>query len=63
MLVKTTRIGCPYCGETIELVIDCSVELQEYIEDCFVCCKPISLTVEVQDSGEIHVNARHENDV
>ena len=27
-------IGCPYCGETIEILIDSSDAQQQYIEDC-----------------------------
>ena len=54
---------CPYCGENIELVVDCSVESQRYIEDCFVCCRPISLSVYITGDGEIRVAARGENDV
>ena len=37
------RIACPYCGEPIEVLVDPSVEDQEYIEDCSVCCRPIIL--------------------
>ncbi|HSC47655.1 MAG TPA: CPXCG motif-containing cysteine-rich protein, partial [Gammaproteobacteria bacterium] len=37
------EIQCPYCGETIEIVVDCSIENQRYIEDCQVCCRPIDL--------------------
>lgn len=31
---------CPYCGESIELLIDASGGDEEYIEDCEVCCRP-----------------------
>ena len=55
------HIDCPYCGERIELVIDLSVEHQEYIEDCFVCCRPINLITTVAD-GEVSVIVRHENE-
>lgn len=51
--VKTA--DCPYCGETIELVIDDSVLQQSYIEDCFVCCRPINVDVEVDVDGDIQV--------
>lgn len=44
---------CPYCGETIELLIDDSEAEQDYIEDCEVCCQPISVQVRVNDDGEI----------
>ncbi|TPV35616.1 CPXCG motif-containing cysteine-rich protein [Paucihalobacter ruber] len=44
--------SCPYCWETISMLIDISVEEQQYIEDCEVCCNPIQLTVSVFE-GEI----------
>ena len=55
-------IDCPYCGERIEIVIDGSVDTQEYIEDCHVCCKPITITVEIANNESVTVNARGEND-
>jgi hypothetical protein len=39
--------SCPYCWETISMLIDTSVEEQQYIEDCEVCCNPIQLTISV----------------
>lgn len=44
--------NCPYCWETISMLIDISVEEQQYIEDCEVCCNPIQLNVSVFE-GEI----------
>jgi hypothetical protein len=58
---ELARISCPYCGEAIEVVIDMSVESQEYVEDCSVCCRPITLIASITD-GEAEVIARHEND-
>lgn len=55
------RIDCPYCGETIEIVVDTSVSQQEYIEDCQVCCRPITLRIETQDAS-ILVQALDENE-
>jgi hypothetical protein len=40
---------CPYCWETISMVLDCSVETQDYIEDCEVCCNPIHISYEIAD--------------
>lgn len=61
--INTTAINCPCCGAQIELVIDCSVPFQEYIEDCEVCCRPIVLMVSVGDDESISVDARDENEV
>lgn len=32
---------CPYCWQQISMVIDPYLEDEEYIEDCYVCCRPI----------------------
>jgi hypothetical protein len=53
---------CPYCGETISLLVDGSVEQQQYIEDCEVCCRPIHIHVNVSEDGEYAVEVRTEND-
>ena len=55
-------ISCPYCGETISIVVDGSIEEQQYIEDCQVCCRPIVIVLNVSSQGDFHVEARHEND-
>lgn len=34
---------CPYCWETISMILDSSEEESEYIEDCEVCCRPIEI--------------------
>jgi transcription elongation factor Elf1 len=34
---------CPYCGETVSILLDLSVNGQVYIEDCEVCCRPIEI--------------------
>ncbi|CAM3752499.1 MULTISPECIES: CPXCG motif-containing cysteine-rich protein [Pseudoalteromonas] len=38
-------IACPYCGESIDVLLDPSDVDQQYIEDCQVCCKPINFLV------------------
>jgi hypothetical protein len=42
---------CPYCGEIIELLVDCSVRRQSYTEDCSVCCRPITVDVTIDQEG------------
>lgn len=48
------QANCPYCGEEITLLVDCSVEEQVYTEDCSVCCKPMLVHVEAVE-GELTV--------
>jgi len=55
-------IGCPYCGETISILIDDSLSEQSYIEDCQVCCRPIDLNVRIDPDGDAIVVARDENE-
>jgi hypothetical protein len=56
-----STIGCPYCGELITILVDRSIETQQYIEDCQVCCRPIDILVTVSDDGSFQVDARDEN--
>ncbi|WP_226665118.1 CPXCG motif-containing cysteine-rich protein [Microbulbifer aggregans] len=54
---------CPYCGETILLLIDTSAGTQHYIEDCAVCCRPIQVLVSVDMEGDWQVQLKHESEV
>ncbi|PNQ73860.1 CPXCG motif-containing cysteine-rich protein [Hanstruepera neustonica] len=44
---------CPYCWETVSLMLDSSIPSQQYIEDCEVCCNPIQFAIEFR-AGELH---------
>lgn len=56
-----TTIHCPYCGESIHILVDASDMGSDYIEDCQVCCRPIEIRVESL-GGEVSLNVRSEND-
>lgn len=43
--LESCKINCPYCGENFEVQVDCSVDSQQYIEDCYVCCQAIEFVV------------------
>lgn len=34
---------CPFCGESISMLLDPSVPEQTYLEDCEICCNPIQI--------------------
>ena len=49
--VESTSVQCPSCGEPIELLIDCSIREQCYVEDCEVCCRPINIVATTDETG------------
>lgn len=61
--LEVCEVQCPYCGELIECLIDCSIAHQQYIEDCQVCCKPMVITASVTPQGKLNVVVSSENDV
>jgi hypothetical protein len=60
-VLEPCAVQCPYCWECIEVLVDCSVAEQDYVEDCHVCCRPILLHVSVDPDGEPTVAAEPEN--
>ena len=65
--LEERTIGCPYCGESIDILIDPIEEIQDedasqYIEDCQVCCRPIQIKVTTDFSGATCVDVSHENE-
>lgn len=52
---------CDSCGEEIVVPVDISAGTrQDYVEDCPVCCHPMSLHVDIDSDGEPHVAGEHE---
>ncbi|HIC30519.1 MAG TPA: CPXCG motif-containing cysteine-rich protein [Flavobacteriaceae bacterium] len=48
---------CPYCWETISMLLDTSVRKQTYVEDCEVCCNPIQITPIFEDIELVNFEA------
>ena len=61
-MLDTQDIECPYCGETISLPLDASGGAQSYIEDCHVCCRPITVLLEVDADGAGDLQVRAQDD-
>jgi len=47
--IVETRIGCPYCAQPMDLVLDLSAGGQSYIEDCQICCQPMQISFDVDE--------------
>ncbi len=47
-----TGVSCPYCGESSEVLVDLAGgAVQEYVQDCEVCCRPWLVRVRVDGDG------------
>lgn len=55
-------LDCPYCGEPISVLVDCSLEQQTYVEDCQVCCQPMVIHALVDEDGVPNVYAQREDE-
>lgn len=53
---------CPYCWQSISMVVESNYSNQQYIEDCEVCCNPIEIFYTIEDSQVINIEAKRLND-
>lgn len=54
---------CPYCGEANEIALDAGGgAVQDYVEDCQVCCRPWRVTVSYDEAGNADVSAAPTDD-
>lgn len=59
--LQSKQVQCPCCWEFFEAVIDCSVDEQEYVEDCYVCCRPLIFQVKTNGESATQINVISEN--
>lgn len=61
--LEYVRLHCPYCGESFDSSVDPSAGDQVYVEDCAVCCRPITVSVRVDAGGALDsVGTRRDQD-
>jgi hypothetical protein len=51
-LVEDVEIACPQCGEVFAIQVDTGAGSFTTIEDCAVCCRPMTIAVRCRP-GEI----------
>ncbi len=61
-VLNENSVCCPYCGELNDVLVECSGEDQEYIEDCQVCCRPIVFNVLATMSGDLALSVHSEDE-
>ncbi len=56
-LDDVASVSCPYCGEESELFVDPGGgTIQEYVEDCAVCCQPWLVHLSFDGEGQASVS-------
>ena len=63
---RTDRVAlgapCPYCGERVTVHVEpTGMSLEQYVEDCPVCCRPWLVHVERPESGPTVTLAREDD--
>lgn len=43
MLQAQQSVQCPHCFEWVDVLVDLSIAEQSYVEDCSVCCHPMTI--------------------
>jgi Cysteine-rich CPXCG len=59
---RETTIECPYCGETLDVLVDDSSGSQSYYEDCSVCCSPILFLLTEDQFGDIRLEVKRDDE-
>ncbi|NOQ77441.1 MAG: CPXCG motif-containing cysteine-rich protein [Methylococcaceae bacterium] len=61
-MVEEHHINCPYCGESISVLVDSSGGEQNYYEDCSVCCSPILFKVYEDATGNSNLTIKRDDE-
>lgn len=51
-LSEDIEVECPHCGEVFAIEVDTARGSYTTIEDCAVCCRPMTLTIRCRP-GEV----------
>jgi len=62
--IETVPFRCPWCGKAGETAVDCTAGDQEYVEDCWSCCRPmvIRVTLDSADADACSVSVSAEGE-
>ena len=58
---EEASITCPFCWESLTVLLDLSLPEQDYIEDCQVCCQPIRIRYTSEDGALLSLDATQDS--
>ena len=61
-VLEERDIQCPYCGESIGVLIDPGEAGTEYVEDCQVCFRPIEFALSEDLDGMLMLQVRTDHE-
>lgn len=51
VLIEEKQFLCPCCGSVISMLLELGHGGQRYVEDCEVCCNPVTISYQVDENG------------
>jgi hypothetical protein len=61
-LGEFVQLQCPWCGEISGAAIDLTTGDRTWVEDCQVCCRPMRVTMDLDEKGAIAEISAHRDD-
>jgi hypothetical protein len=58
--LETYFLRCPWCGKPQDIAVDLTVGSQQYVEDCWTCCRPMLIRIEIEPSTSENVRVSAE---
>lgn len=56
-MTTEAEVICPHCGEPVVISLDpAGGAVQEYVEDCWVCCRPWQVSVRYGAGCDVRVD-------
>ena len=55
-IVEEVEIECPQCGETFAIDVETTQRRLEFIQDCVVCCRPMTLRIVCEPGAIVEVS-------
>jgi hypothetical protein len=52
-LSEFVQLHCPWCGEVFHSAVDLTTADRTWVEDCQICCRPMRVTVDLDEKGAI----------